>query len=355
MINSTNLTNLNSSLRAFGAVPSDISVRWIDIGLSSPELFHASYVGLAQAQARDAEPVILWGRATAHVCLGASQSAADELEPEIAFPVCRRPLGGGTVWLDETQYCFIYIVPQAHLCSAPRTWGEWALAPALGTYHDFDLPVRRVDQDIWLHQQKIGGSGSATVNQCAVIAGSFMMHFGADSFVSCVRASCPGFRKRLASALKEGMTDWASHQTPPNEQDLKQVFQHNILRELGWYCRDGNFFPHELAAIEAAVLELREDDAEDVVRPKVRRVKINAHTYLCERYFGKQWLRVLTDRDRISSLEASLNLSPQIVCGLYDVPVEKAHLRAYLSQYLHQESASCWAEHIYDTVRMSHG
>lgn len=318
-------------------------------------MFHASYVGLAEVQARDAEPIILWGRATAHICLGASQSAAEELEPNTAFPVCRRPLGGGTVWLDEMQYCFVYIVPQAHLCSAPRTWGEWALAPVLGTYHDFDLPVRRVDQDIWLHQQKIGGSGSATVNKCAVIAGSFMMRFRADSFVRCVKASCPGFHRRLASALSEGMTDWASHQTPPSEQGLKQVFQHNILRELGWHCRDANFSPPELAAVDAALLEAREDQIYEVARHKVRRVKINAHTYLCERFYDGQWLSVLTDRDRISSLEASLGLSPQIMQGLCELPVEKTHLRAYLSQYLQQDTASCWAERICDTAGASHG
>ena len=106
------------------------AARWIRLGLVEPLELHASYAGLAAAQGADAAPILLWGRARTHLCLGQSQGLA-ELEPNCTIPGVRRPLGGGLVWVDENQYVFVLIAPRRDAPGRPARWFSWALAPVV--------------------------------------------------------------------------------------------------------------------------------------------------------------------------------------------------------------------------------
>jgi lipoate-protein ligase A len=115
--------------------------RWIDIGLVAPAELHAVYTGVAYAMGEGAAPVVVWGRARPHLCLGQSQGLC-EVAPDIEVPVVRRPLGGGAVWVDEHQYCYALIMPCAAVPRRPADWFAWALAPARCTLAGFGLPAR---------------------------------------------------------------------------------------------------------------------------------------------------------------------------------------------------------------------
>lgn len=324
--------------------------RWIDLGLSAPDVFHASYIGVAQAQDRESLPVILWGRAAAHFCLGASQSAAIELDPNLNIPVCQRPTGGGAVWLDENQYCYVLVAPQAQLPRLPRDWFQWALAPAVATYNDFGLTATQVEHDIWLEGKKIGGSGAATINQCGVIASSFLMHFPAEQFAACMRAPNADFRGALVEGLKAAMTDWGSHQTPPNEANLARVFQARLESELGWSCEPSNFSSAELNA--------RNDALEDVIvfpddpiSAFQRRIKLNARTFLSEKNFGNDWVRMVTVETKIRALALSIDLPPPLMTKLINLDVDEATLAECLNSSLVSQEARHWAQLICRTAQ----
>ncbi|OGA38984.1 MAG: hypothetical protein A3G24_10810 [Betaproteobacteria bacterium RIFCSPLOWO2_12_FULL_62_13] len=79
-----------------------LSARFVDVGLLEPALFHATYAAIAYAAEDDAPPVVMWGRARAHLSLGQSQDRAAELAPVVDVPIVTRPLGGGVVWIDES-------------------------------------------------------------------------------------------------------------------------------------------------------------------------------------------------------------------------------------------------------------
>jgi lipoate-protein ligase A len=223
--------------------------RWIGLGAIDPIGFHATYAGLAEAQAAGAAPIVVWGRASAHVCLGQSQGRAD-LDDAVDAVVVRRPLGGGAVWVDENQLSYSLVAP---LELAPRRhedWYEWALAPSIATYAAFGLGVTRCGEDLWLAGRKIAGSGAATIGRSAVVASSFLLRFPHGLFADAVASPSESFRAALHAALDATMTDWASHAAPPGDDALAAAFACALRETLGWDVHRSGLEAHERASID---------------------------------------------------------------------------------------------------------
>jgi lipoate-protein ligase A len=248
--------------------------RWIDVGIADSIGFHATYAGLAEAQTPDAAPVVVWGRARAHLCLGQSQGRC-EARCGADAPVVRRPLGGGAVWVDEDQLSYALVAP---LELAPRRhedWYAWALAPAIATFRAFGLKVERHAEDLWLAGRKIAGSGAATIGRSAVVASSFLLRFPHARFAASVAAPDPGYRAALRAALGAAMTDWASHATPPGDAEIAAAFRSALHETLAWDSRPATLDAHERASIG----EWRDELAAPIEagRPRVAGgIKLNA-------------------------------------------------------------------------------
>lgn len=284
-----------------------IPARFIDAGLLEPERFHATYAGIAQAMARDAAPVVMWGRSTPHVSLGQSQSRDAELARRLEVPAVTRPLGGGAVWVDESQYCFVLIAPLALAPPRPADWYAWGLAPALATFRRFGLRVAPREQDIWLDGRKIAGSGAATLGRAAVLASSFLLHFPAARFARCIASPSPAFRRWLRAGLAQAMTDWQSHQALPAPATLCQVFREEVAATLGWRLADSALSAAEQVECEQALAELREPRERGGTRLVKGGIKLNATTYLYQhRTTGASELRLERDSAVVRSLRSSL-------------------------------------------------
>ena len=256
--------------------------RWIRLGLVEPLELHAAYTGLAAAQSRDAAPILLWAQAKTHLCLGQSQGSA-ELDPKVAVPVVRRPLGGGLVWVDEHQYVFVLIAPKRLAPGRPARWFSWALSPAVATYRQFGLPAQLNEQDVWLHGRKIGGSGAASIGECAVIASSFLLRFPMDAFADSVASPSAGFRSWLREGLSLAMTEWADHGAVPAERELEEVFRARIEAQHGWQFEHSWPSAAELEAIGEARAELAEPIERDLPRSVPGGIKLNATGHVIER------------------------------------------------------------------------
>jgi lipoate---protein ligase len=276
-----------------------IAARLLDVGLLPPQRLHASYAGIAQAATSDSAPVLLWGRAAAHLCLGQSQSASRELVARPAVPVLRRLLGGGTVWIDEHQYIYVFIVP---LCRAPRRpaeWAAWGLRPAVTTFRAFGLDVEQRGEDLWLSGRKIAGSGSATLGSCAVFASSFLTRFPHDLFAGCVAGSA-GFRGWLSTGLAATLTEWSAHAAVPTEPVLRAGFVAASEEAFGWKLQAEPIRDDEQAAIADAEIEMREDDDDCGVRSVPGGIKLNRESRLVEQERDGRLVRELVVRGMVA-------------------------------------------------------
>jgi len=274
--------------------------RLLATGLLPPARLHASYAGIASAAMPEDGPVLLWARATAHLCLGQSQSAACELAANPGVAVLRRPLGGGVVWIDEWQYVHVFVVPLRFAPRRPAQWAAWGLRPALSTFRAFGLDAERRGEDLWLEGRKIAGSGSATIGACAVFASSFLMHFPRERFAACVAGS-DGFRGWLNEGLAVTLTDWAAHAAVPEEAVLRRRFVSATEECFGWTLKPGVMRAGEHAAIAEAEAGMADDGDDDcAVRTVPGGIKLNRESSLVEREHNGRLVRELVVRGMVT-------------------------------------------------------
>ncbi|MEW5791319.1 MAG: lipoate--protein ligase family protein [Pseudomonadota bacterium] len=294
-------------------MPQSLRARWIDLGDVAPRALHAAYMGLAASQAPDSPPLLLWGRSGPHLSLGASQEAVLELDPAacrtLGMPWVRRSLGGGTVLVDGRQYSFFFVLPRAFDARRPPLQPQALfefLAPAIvGTYRALGLPATAQGRhDFWVSGRKIAGTGSGLLGPCQVFASSFMLDFDAVLFARLVAAPSAGFRAWLAEALAESMTSWRAEGSVPAPTALAAALRAQVERHLGWRLEESAPTPSEAAAMAAALDEVEADEWEAESSSSKRRVpygiKVKADTYLTERHWDGEWVRILTRAGRIA-------------------------------------------------------
>lgn len=326
-----------------------VRARWMDLGTLDPLQLHATAQGVAEAQAHDSAPSVIWARASkAHICLGASQGAEVELDLDACrlagVEVVRRPLGGGTVWLDGDQWCFFLILPKAHVSGSRAEFFRRALMPALATYHDHGLHAERVGRgDLWLDGRKILGSGAATVNRADILGASFLLSFPVQRFAALLRCPSPGYRQWLNDELANAMTAWRNHAPPPDGDALAQCFRHHLESVFGWSLhRDA------MTSLERDMSIAARPDVADVVDgPRgpctPGGVKLNHHTYLLEGSGAPGWTRLVLRQGKIARIALSEEDLEQPLLGKF--PAAEV-LEPIFAERLTGPTAAKWAQFI---------
>ncbi|MHB8347328.1 MAG: lipoate--protein ligase family protein [Acidiferrobacterales bacterium] len=342
--------------------PDPVPARFLDLGTLAPDALHAAYHGLALAQDGQAQPVLAWARsATAHVCIGQSQSARAELDLEACaqagVPVVRRPLGGGTVLVDGDQRCVFFILPVAFAAARPASIFGYCLAPLVRTFRSFGIDVRPVGRaDLWAADAKITGSGAATLGRCMVFGSSFVLRFPDELFCSLLNVPSPGFRIWLREILPVAFTSWERLGNVPSDAELAGALCAAVAATLGWNLRADTPSEDERRAMCEAADELRlEADDDGTGRRRVANgIKLNAATYLAECHEGESWLRVLLRNGKIGRIDTH---DPGIAAALgacIGSPVEPAALEHCLARVFSPEAARSWALRILTCLAGAH-
>lgn len=315
-------------------------VRWIEIGAITPQQFHDVYRDAAAAQQRDAVPIIFWGKPQPHICLGVHQSRAAELDSASPHPIARRSLGGGTVWLDPRQYCFIFVVP-APTWGAPAAWFNSGLAPLIDTYRTFGLDVEQRGRDVWLQEKKIAGSGAATIGSSALLASSFILDFDAHSFAAAIRCPSCQYRSMLRKALSGAMTSWQVHATPPAESDIRAAFRNHVCDRFGW-----TVYADDLHTSERLAADDADEERASGAKTIANGIKINEATFLFEASFGEGVLTLLRSHHTLADVALPGIISPALAERMAGLLLSEPVLHCALQQELTAEQAAVWTRRI---------
>ncbi|WP_018873437.1 lipoate--protein ligase family protein [Thioalkalivibrio sp. ALJ16] len=291
-------------------VASTVAPEWIDAGGCSAEELHALYAGLASTTAPDAPPRVLWAHALeAHVSVGASQDAAADLDlaacARAGIPVVRRPLGGGSVWVDADQACFFLIQPRHVLARGHRHLFAMGLGIAMDVLRDLELDgVEARGQDVWVQGRKIMGTGAATLDEGCVFGASFLRRFPVERFLACVHAPSDGYREWLLPALESGMTDCA-RQCPetPEPARIAATLRAVLERRFGAPVRHWEPDAATRAGWLAAGREELADLADGQGAPAVRNgIRVNRDNHVFETRGSCGRLRLHVEGSRIARI-----------------------------------------------------
>lgn len=266
-------------------------IRVIDAGyvsaLESMAIFHA----VAEVMGPEDDPVLTLVNPTEpFVSVGLHQDIDLEVDVEFCqnnnLLIVRRDVGGGAVYLNRDQMFFHFVYPYAQAPSRVEAIYSYFIEPVLETYKALGVPATfRPINDIHVNGRKIGGTGSARINDATVMVGSFMFDFDTETMVQCLKVSSEKFRDKL----RQGMTDYMTTLTrelgtPPPREQVKSLFLEAVNRHLGRTPVASELTAKEQDALVQAKQVLMD---EEWIHQKGRKmvntgVKIAAGTYLVE-------------------------------------------------------------------------
>jgi len=284
-------------------VASTVTPEWIDAGARSAEELHALYTGLAGCTPPESPLRVLWVHSReAHISVGASQDPAVDLDLAACeangVPVVRRPLGGGSVWVDADQACFFLVQPRQVLARGHRHLFALGLGIAMDVLRELGLEgVEARGQDVWVQGRKIMGTGAATLNEGCVFGASFLRRFPVERFLECVYEPSDGYREWLRPALEEGMTDCAAQcpeaaSTPERlEAALNEVLERRFSTPARHYRPRPAEWDQWLAAGREELADLADSQGGPAVRDGIR-VNRDNHVFETRGHCGRLRLHI---------------------------------------------------------------
>ncbi|MFO8151691.1 lipoyl protein ligase domain-containing protein [Thioalkalivibrio sp.] len=293
-------------------------IRVIDVGYVPPLESMATFHAVAESMKEGDDPVVTLVNPTdPFVSVGLHQDIDQEVDTAYCeahgLPIVRRDVGGGAVYLNRDQMFFHFVYPYRLAPARVEAIYSHFIAPVLATYQALGVPaVFRPVNDIHVNGRKIGGTGSARINDATVMVGSFMFDFDMDTMARCLKVSSEKFRDKLRQGMEDYMTTLTRELgRPPERERVKSLFLGAIEEHLGHRPEESRLTSAEEEALER-VHSLLQDP--EWVYQKGRRVvstgvKIAAGTYLVEGMHkapgGLIRVRMLTRDNALEDLEFS--------------------------------------------------
>ena len=158
------------------------SLRVIDFGVSSPLRSQTLWHAVAYGVSAGAPVTLSFVRpATPYVCLGYHRDI-DEVDTEYCraseFPVFRRMVGGGPVYLDSNQLFFQICVRVESLPAGRQRAMRTLLEPAVAAFRALGVPAELdASGEICVEGKKICGHGAGQIEDAVIVCGNLIERF----------------------------------------------------------------------------------------------------------------------------------------------------------------------------------
>ena len=266
-------------------------IRVIDAGYVSPLDSMAIFHAVAEAMQADDDPVVTLVNPThPFVSVGLHQDVQQEVDLDYCrehdLKIIRRDVGGGAVYLNRDQMFFHFVYPYRKAPIRVEAIYAHFMAPVLATYRSLGVPAMfRPVNDIHVNGRKIGGTGSARINNATVMVGSFMFDFDMDTMARCLKVSSEKFRDKLRQGMQDYMTTLTRELgQPPEREKVKELFLDAVQAHLGLQPEASEMTAAETTALVSVRDQLADPGwtLQQGRRLVTSGVKIAAGTYLLE-------------------------------------------------------------------------
>jgi len=233
------------------------AIRLLDLSPVAPLRSQAIYHAVGYALGPDSPDTIMLVSPNApYVSIGRHQDAAREVDLEYCaahgFPVIRREVGGGAVYLDGNQLFTQWIFHAEHLPATVEKRFAQYIETIVRTYRALGIAAEyRPINDIHVNGRKIGGTGAARMDRAEVVVGSLMFDFDTATMAKVLRVPSEKFRDKVRQSLDDYMTTMRRELgEPPPRADAVATYLAACAEVLG-----RTIVPGELRADELALAE----------------------------------------------------------------------------------------------------
>ncbi len=201
-------------------------IRLLDLGQVSPirsqTIYHAVGYSLGE---QSPDTILLVSPNGPYVSIGRHQDADREVDlaycAEAGYPVVRREVGGGAVYLDRNQLFTQWIFQAAHLPATVEERFRLYVDPLVRTYRALGIAAEyRPINDVQVAGRKIGGTGAARMDRAEVVVGSLMFDFDIATMARVLKVPSEKFRDKVVQSLTDYMTTMRRElgEPPPRER-----------------------------------------------------------------------------------------------------------------------------------------
>jgi lipoate-protein ligase A len=181
-------------------------LRVIDFGTAAPLRSQTLWHAVAYGVSGGAAPTLSFVRPSdPYVSIGYHRRL-DEVDLDACaangWPVYRRMIGGGPVYLDDGQLFFQITVPIGSVPAARHRALRWLLAPVIEAFRAVGVPAELDDHlEIVVGDRKVCGYGAGQIGEAAIVAGNLIIEFDHDAAASILRTPSPAARDELAGLI----------------------------------------------------------------------------------------------------------------------------------------------------------
>ena len=250
------------------SAPAGPPVRLLDAGAVSPLRSQALYHGLAGCMDEAApDTIVLCRPAAPCFCVGHHQSPPEELDldwcRERGYPVMKRRIGGGAVFLDERQLFYQCVFHRRRAPFAVEAVYRRFLTPAVSLLQSLGLRASlEAVNEIEVDGRRIAGTGGGQIGEAVVVVGNLLLDFPAATMGRAWRVPSPEFRRLAEEGLRRHLvTLRQALGAPPSHAELGRRLRREYERALGRPLVSGSLSAAEEAAIRSEERRLGRLDA----------------------------------------------------------------------------------------------
>ena len=187
--------------------PSGEVLRVLDFGTVSPLRSQTVWHAVAEGVSQGSPPTLSFVRPSdPYVCIGYHRRL-EEVDTELCdrrgWPVYRRMVGGGPVFLDSGQLFFQITLPMRAVPASRTKALRWLLEPAAAAFRTVGIEAHVDDRlEIVVGDRKVCGYGAGQIGDAAIVVGNLIESFDHDAAASIVRAPGTSASAELSRLIK---------------------------------------------------------------------------------------------------------------------------------------------------------